>query len=217
MRSILFIIYLFISCMNLSAQRDSAAAPSKLSVKNKFIIAGGIGYSKMWLVYYKAYLSVGEWKKLLGPENISNVTNIFLEYGITKKSTIGVAASYTKSTGLYINEYKESSHYEDISRTTLTVQYRRSHFMNKIVEIYYGARLGITYWTDEIEDRLPDPSYHTYPSPPPAPTFLHGSPVYINGQVFTGIKLYPLRFVAVNIETGILTPYIAEVGLSLSF
>lgn len=182
------------------------------------MVSGGIGGSLLATAYGKAYTSFGGAESLTDvPVSISPVANVSIEYGVTKKSSIGLAFSYTYSTGqLYVYSEAIPDVFEYVSRTTANMQYLRFGKFRKHSVFYYGVRAGVSYWTDKVVDsRTTNPWWPV--GGPFEPSLGTGTLVNFNGQIFYGFKIYLAPSVTLDLESGYGTPYWGKAGLSFIF
>jgi len=137
-----------------------------------------------------------------------------VDYGLTQKSSIGLAVSY-QSEVVQDNDYSFLNA-NKISRTNFAVRFlkhlnkRHPNFDN-----YFGLRVGCSYWVDKPissgENQnlaVSIPFYYFLETPNslvPSIQFLFGMRFYFNDTI------------GIHIEAGIGSPYLVESGISFRF
>lgn len=185
---------------------------TSLYTTNKDVFSFGLGaaYSTIDLAIY------GIGGSGAYPTSTSPVYNAFLDYGISRKTCIGVEFTYQSVTGIagdgdgsavlgateYITRYNVGLRF--IHYTSKNLHYSDK---NATGSFYYGGRIGLSYWTDVMSN----PQYDWLET-------LHNSTqTNASIQVFCGYRFLLSANITLNFEFGIGTPYLLELGLSYRF
>jgi len=135
-----------------------------------------------------------------------------IDYGIGKKFSIGLAASYQSE----MISHEETPYNDEISRTNAAIRFLY-HLNRKSTRFdnYIGLRLGCSYWQDR-------PSltsfYQTVPYPIPIFYFIGASHLLVPSfQFLYGICLYISDTFGFHLEAGIGSPYLIEGGITFRF
>ncbi len=191
-------------------------ADSIVSVKGITAVNLGIGYGFMnWI--YGFPIGGGAQSTVT---SISPVGYAVIDYGITKKSSIGIAFGYQQisSNNLY-NEAPIQNVVENISRCNIGIRYLEYWNLKKTggnikAIYYYGIKAGVSIWNDEITNtNVPGSEWYGYNN------FTKGSPnsVNLSLQICLGTRLYVANAMALHFELGLGAPFLGEAGISLIF
>ena len=211
-RIIFLFFFVSISCFS---QKDSSALNSFTSTKlnnHYFYINAGIGYSlyqglKNGQIPFITFL-YADGEPLI--TSASPVYNVSMDYNVSKKEIIGLNASYQQWQGVDINQ---GSYYgNDIpeNQSRLNIAFRWLHYkcFDEKTGIYYGIRAGLSYWN--ILEHIPATQI--------APAHITNANYYYPSfQILFGLREYLYENLALNLEAGIGTPYLLNIGLSYRF
>ncbi len=134
-----------------------------------------------------------------------------IEYGVTKKMSVGFAVSYQSE----IIDPDESPYTDFVTRINIAV--RILHHLNKRnpkFDSYIGIRFGDSYWTDVPTLR----SFYPYSSSIPQIYFINQPSLWVPSiQLLYGMRIYLSNSMGIHFEVGIGSPYLAEAGINFRF
>ncbi|HTB32960.1 MAG TPA: hypothetical protein VK808_13105 [Bacteroidia bacterium] len=184
--------------------KDSSEIPSKditlLSITNEgvFSFGVGVGYSTIDLRLYGINLG-GD-----GPGATSQTPafNAYIDYGVGKKTCIGVGFTYQSVTG--VPNYAPYGITEYLTRYNTGLRFIHYTSSNIASSFYYGARIGLSYWTDKFNT----PSFNW--------DYTLNNPTQVDPsfQFFIGYRVFLSDNIDFNAEFGVGTPYLIEGGFS---
>ncbi|HSY77619.1 MAG TPA: hypothetical protein VK890_12215, partial [Bacteroidia bacterium] len=193
------------------AAKDSA---NHYSNKGRIFLGGGIGQSKIIIAAY-----IGS-QDQLGTTTQSLVYNGNVDYclvnnKVIRNMTIGVGVAYQTATGnIYLaapSVITYPGYYtEYLTRLNISLRVLWDAVSTKGIEMYYGIRCGLSYWTDEIPDAI---------QPVPSSMLAMGQNrrTLPSIQFPIGARLFFSDFLALNLELALGTPYFVEGGLTFRF
>jgi hypothetical protein len=180
---------------------------TSINDKGKLYISGGIGYSTILPRVYSFF--VDQQAAAYGISE-SAVWNGNIDYGIGNTTDIGLGIAYQTATGAPAgtNYFLPSPYTERLTRLNISARFLKEIIEKKHIELYFGLRAGISFWTDFV-------------SPPPPvnstaqPTLGKSRPIYPSIQAPFGIR-YFVGHLGLQAELAIGTPYFAEGGITFS-
>ena len=211
-RITLFAFLISLSCFS---QKDSNETKqleiSKLN-NGAIYINAGIGYS-LHESFINGQVPLLTFLYTNGEPLITSASPVYsfsVNYYLTPSEIIGLSSSYQKWTGTYINQ---GSLYvynipENQTRLNLGLCWLHNIIIDKQTDLFFGARIGLSYWqTTQYNPAIPP--YSSYISKIDA--------VYPSIQTLIGLRKYFSKTIGLNLEAGIGTPYLAEIGLFYKF
>jgi len=196
------VYFLFLSVL-VSAQKDSGKTVSNKheSIEGQIYISGGIGQST---ILSRIYYVVNAPDNPAYGVSQSVVYNGIIDYGISKKLSIGAGIAYQTATGVpYTGSSNQIGLIENLSRLNISTRILSEVASTKNFEFYIGFRVGVSYWTDI-----------TIPYPVNQLTLGNTYTRNISFQFPIGIR-YFINYLGLHIEAAIGTPYFIEAGLTI--
>lgn len=170
-------------------------------------ICAGVGYSPGFNSENAVIYPVGiNYNALNEAYNFSNIfpnLGVTVDYGLSKRFSIGLASSYQSEVVTY---FYSNLVFDKITRINLTT--RILFHLNKNhphFDHYIGIRGGFNYWGDTPS---PNPGY------PPSYFLTNPNQFVLSFQVLYGMRIYLSNLIGIHFEVGIGEPYLAETGLS---
>jgi hypothetical protein len=184
------------------------------SQKGQLVINIGVGYSPGFdgdVGVGGVYFPVERNFEYFTCSSITPNLGAIIEYGITKKTSIGLAASYQSE----IIDPDESPYTDFITRINMAVRIlQHLNKRNPKFDSYIGIRFGDSYWTDVPTIR----SYYPYSSSIPQIYFINKPSLWVPSvQLLYGMRIYLSNSMGIHFEVGIGSPYLAEAGISFRF
>jgi hypothetical protein len=191
-------IFLIAFSVAVFAQSDSS---KHMSVKGQLYVNAGVGESTIFTFLYS-----GQQAPLYNLSR-SLVYNGMVDYGVANRVTVGACLAYQSGTGSPEAMY-EQGYTEHFTRLNISARVLYVVYSTRNMQIYYGFRGGVSYWTDKV---TPTPSVGSS-----VPTTVGNNTAYPSLQVPIGVRLFtgPVGF---HVEAALGTPYFIEGGATFRF
>ncbi len=181
----------------------------------KFNVAIGGSVLGMVTNYVDYYEDLTEYVE--GAKTIP-VLNAGYNYKINKISTIGVALSHQNYIFNLVFPEDSISGKLGLYRTNIGFRYLANYVDNRVINIYSGLRLGLSYWKIKAESKLIfsflDKLQFNIPINPEYST---STTVFSFQIVFFGMEVYLTQNIAIGGELALGSPYFATLGASYRF